>query len=77
MSTLRIAGSEVWRPPVNWTSGDRPVIYRSFDREGYILLKNGAHLVPGKVHSQSQHSAFELIKPGLKTKIKTESNLHL
>ena len=41
--------SGVWNTPSSWTSGDRPVIYRSFDNDDSIQLMNGAEIVPGKV----------------------------
>ena len=40
---------KVWNTPSNWTTGDRPVIYRSFDNDDDIQLMNGAQIVPGKV----------------------------
>ena len=43
------AVNEIWSPPVNWTYDDMPAIYRSFDSDRYIQLKNGSQIVAGKV----------------------------
>ena len=46
---LILPGSEFWDPPSNWTSGDRPAIYRSFNDDRDIELINGAQIISSKV----------------------------
>ena len=48
-TTLIFAVTELWFRPASWTSGDLPAVYRSFDSDRHIQLKNGAQIVVGKV----------------------------
>ena len=41
--------NESWISPSNWTAGDQPALYRSFDGDDDLGLMNGASIVPGQV----------------------------
>ena len=51
--------NEGWCPPSDWTTGDRPVVYRSFDNDRNIQLKNGSQIVQGKVRLHNESSRRE------------------
>ena len=39
----------IWCRPSNWTAGDQPIVYRSFDTTTALKFHNGAGLAQGKV----------------------------
>ena len=41
--------SQQWTAPLQWSVGDLPAIYRSFESDIYLELKGGARLMFGNV----------------------------